>query len=132
MTLSALLVDDSPDFLRSAARTVGRQPDVAVVGTACTGGEGLAQAERLHPQVVFLDVAMPDMNGLDATRSLKRWPSPPYVVILTLSDIPEYRDAATRAGADAFVAKWELDAQLPVLLDRARRRYSDLQLVRPR
>ncbi|MGH7569266.1 MAG: response regulator [Gemmatimonadales bacterium] len=132
MTLSALLVDDSPDFLRSAVRTVERHPDVAVVGTACSGCEGLAQAERLHPQVVFLDVAMPDLNGLDATRSLKRWPAPPYVVILTLYDIPEYRDAAALAGADAFVPKWELDAQLPGLLERVRRRYGDPHPVRHR
>jgi DNA-binding NarL/FixJ family response regulator len=114
------LVDDSPDFLHSAARALTGLPGVRVVGQACSGTEGVELAARLHPDVVLMDVRMPDMSGLDATRLLKREPHPPRVVILTFSDLPEYRQAATDAGADAFVTKWELDEQLPALLERLR------------
>lgn len=119
MPLDTLLVDDSADFLRSIELALSRFPEVQIVGVALTGADGIAQAERLRPRVVFIDVAMPEMNGLEATRRLKLLRDPPYVVILTLYDLPEYRAAALAAGADAFVAKRELDARLREVVETA-------------
>jgi DNA-binding NarL/FixJ family response regulator len=64
-----------------------------------------------------MDIAMPHMNGLEATRELKTWPSAPYVVILTMYDNLEYRAAAEMAGADGFLTKSEFGAQLLPLMD---------------
>ncbi len=122
MPLDTLLVDDSADFLRSIELALSRFPEVQVVGVALTGADGIAQAERLRPSVVFMDVAMPEMNGLEATRRLKLLRDPPYVVVLTLYDLPEYRAAALAAGADAYVAKRELDARLREVVETAARR----------
>lgn len=118
--LRVLLVDDSSDFLKSLTRTLQHYPDVEVIGWALSGREAVAHVEESAPHLVLLDVAMPHMNGLDAARQIKQSARPPYVAMVTLYDIPEYRAAAAVAGADAYVVKWELDAQLPTLLKQAR------------
>ena len=72
---------------------------------------------ELSPDLVLMDVAMPGMNGLDATRELKSRPGAPRVVILTFYDTPEIRAAAKTAGADAFLVKWALEDELERLLE---------------
>ena len=74
------------------------------------------QIEKTQVDVVVMDIAMPDVNGLEATRHLKAMPNAPYVVILTLEDNAEYRAAAVAAGADGFVNKLYSDDELPTLL----------------
>ncbi|MFP4435794.1 MAG: response regulator transcription factor [Chloroflexaceae bacterium] len=107
-----LLVDNSPDFLRSAARFLAADPQVVIVGQAESGHDALNQIARLHPDLVLIDISMPHMNGLEATRFIKARPDAPRVVVLTNYDTVDYRAAATAAGADGFIAKSEFSTQV--------------------
>ncbi len=111
--LRVLLVDDSPAFVQSALRTLALEAGVVVVGCATSGRQALEMVSDLEPDVVLIDLAMPEMNGLEATKRIKALAHPPRVVILTLYDDPEYREAAEAAGADAFVAKADWSRRMP-------------------
>jgi two-component system response regulator DegU len=112
-----LLVDDSPDFLQSASRFLAKQPQIDIIGQATSGREALEQVARLRPHLVLMDLSMPEMSGLEATRHLKSQPNAPLVVILTLHDTPEYRAAAEAVQADGFVAKSEFGVKLLPLIE---------------
>jgi len=114
--LRVLLVDDSPEFLESAAYFLSLHPSVEVIGRALSGPDALEMASRLRPDLVLMDWAMPEMTGLEAARRLKAQPGAPRVVILTLHDNPKYRAAAQAAGTDGFISKAEFGAQLPPLI----------------
>lgn len=106
------LVDDSPAFLEQASAWLSRESDIEVVGRALSGEEAIALVERLGPRVVLMDIAMPGMNGIEATRRLKLLPNAPAVLILTLDGDPAYRAAAAAAGAEGFVCKSDLATEL--------------------
>ena len=108
-----LLVDDNPVFLNSVACFLSKDPAVQVVGRASSGSSALEQVSSLQPDLVLIDLSMPEMSGLEATRLIKtRMDAPPKVVILTLYDHPQYRKASQSVGADGFVSKAELGTQL--------------------
>lgn len=100
-----LIADDSPKFLDTAGRVLGADPRFHVVGQVHSGEEVLGAIPRLRPHVVLMDLAMPGMGGLAATRFVKAMPDPPYVLALTLHDAPEYRAAAAAVGMDGFIGK---------------------------
>ena len=114
--LRILLVDDSAEFLESAARLLMLHQDLAIVGRAASGSSALEQVATLSPDLVLMDLAMPGMNGLEATRQIKAQPAAPCVVIMTLYDVAEYRAAARAALADGFIAKSSIRSQLLPLL----------------
>ncbi len=117
MTLvRTLLVDDSPEFLGAAARFLATDPQVEIVGRVLSARDAIEAVTRLRPDLVLMDVAMPDMNGFAATRQIKERPNPPRVIVLTLYDNDEYRAQAHAAGADGFVAKSEFGTQLLPLI----------------
>lgn len=103
--LKVLLVDDHAGFIAAAVRHLRRLSWLTVVGSAGNGVEAIAQCEVLRPDVVLMDLAMPEMGGLQATRLIKAQDNPPYIVIASHFDDGEHRDHALRAGADAFVSK---------------------------
>ena len=104
-TLTVLLVDDHEGFINAALRHLRRVEWIDVVGSAGNGVEAIARCEVLHPDVVLMDLAMPEMGGLQATRLIKAQDDPPYIVIASHFDDAEHREHALRAGADAFVSK---------------------------
>jgi DNA-binding NarL/FixJ family response regulator len=106
MTIRILLVDDQP-MLRMGFRMVfDAQPDLEVVGEAADGIEALAVVERTAVDVVLMDVRMPRMDGVEATRRIAGRAEPtPRVIILTTFDLDEYVFAGLRAGASAFLLK---------------------------
>jgi DNA-binding NarL/FixJ family response regulator len=100
-----LIVDDDPLVRSALTFMLGGQPDLVVVGQAGDGLEGIAMAARLRPDVVLMDIRMPRMNGLDATRQLLASEHPPHVLVLTTFDADEYVVEALAAGADGFLLK---------------------------
>ena len=111
-----LLVDDSPEFLESAVHFLAEDPAIEVVGRVFSGRGALEQLPVLKPDLVLMDVSMPEMNGLEATRRIKAQDDDLRVILLTLHDNPEYRAAAQAAKADGFVAKSELGIELLPLI----------------
>jgi DNA-binding NarL/FixJ family response regulator len=110
-----LLVDDDP-LVRSALRLMlGGQADLEVVGEAADGREGLRRIAELGPHVVLMDIRMPKMNGLEATRTLlgrSGASAPPKVIVLTTFDADEYVVEALAAGADGFLLKDTAPAEI--------------------
>ena len=104
-TLRLLLVDDHEGFINAAMRHLRRLDWIEMVGSAGNGIEAIAQCEALRPDAVLMDLAMPEMGGLQATRLIKAQDNPPYIVIASHFDDAEHREHAMRAGADAFVSK---------------------------
>ena len=118
--LKVLLVDDHPGFINAAVRHLRRLDWIEVVGSAGNGVEAIAQCEVLRPDVVLMDLAMPEMGGLQATRLIKAQDARPYVVIASHFDDSEHRSHAQRAGADAFVSKLSyLHDVMPLLEQQA-------------
>ena len=115
--LRILLVDDSPTFLYAITRALTLDPRIDIVGQATSGHEALGLVSEVQPDLVLMDVAMPGMNGLEATRHIKAQPNPPRVFVLTSHDIAHYRTAAKAAGADSFVSKADFGTQLLPLID---------------
>jgi DNA-binding NarL/FixJ family response regulator len=115
--LRILLVDDSPTFLYAMTRALTLDSRINIVGQATSGHEALDLVSAVQPDLVLMDVALPGMNGLDATRHIKAQPNPPRVFVLTSHDIAHYRTAAEAAGADSFVSKADFGTQLLPLID---------------
>jgi len=100
-----MLVDDQP-LVRAGLRTIlQEEADISVIGEAADGAEAEAMAARLRPQVILMDVRMPHVDGLEATRRINALGSPPRVVILTTFDLDEYVYEALKAGACGFLLK---------------------------
>ncbi len=105
MPISVLLVDDEP-LLRLGFRLVlESQPDLVVVGEAADGAAAVRQTAALDPDVVLMDVRMPGMDGIDATRDIVASHSRSRVLILTTFDLDEYAFAGLRVGASGFLLK---------------------------
>lgn len=116
--LQVLLVDDHAGFVAAAVRHLRKLPWLNVAGSAGNGIDAIAQCETLRPDVVLMDLAMPEMGGLQATRLIKAQDSPPYVVIASHFDDGEHREHAMRAGADAFISKLSYVSEVVTLLER--------------
>ena len=115
-TLKLLLVDDHAGFINAAMRHLRRLDWIEVLGMASNGIEAITQCEVLRPDVVLMDLAMPEMGGLQATRLIKAQDNPPFVVIASHFDDAEHREHAMRAGADNFVSKLSyIQEVLPIL-----------------
>ncbi|MER6099267.1 response regulator transcription factor [Streptomyces sp. NPDC001728] len=100
-----LLVDDQP-LVRAGLRVLmADSPDLAVVGEAGTGEDAVRIARGLRPDVVVMDVRMPGMDGIEATRIVTAGPGAPRVLVLTTFDDDEYVYGALRSGASGFLVK---------------------------
>ncbi|MGW5097410.1 response regulator [Streptomyces nodosus] len=113
MPLTVLLVDDEP-LVRAGLRAVlEAQPDIEVVGEAADGAAVTPLVRRLRPDVVAMDVRMPLMDGIEATRAVLRTvPDPPKIVVVTTFENDEYVYGALRAGADGFLLKRARPAEI--------------------
>lgn len=105
MTIRVLIADDQA-LIRSGFRMIlDAQPDIEVVGEAIDGRDAVELFRRLVPEVVVMDVRMPTMDGIEATRRLTSRDPPARVLILTTFDLDEYVFDALRAGASGFLLK---------------------------
>lgn len=104
-TIKILLVDDRAEIRRSLSRIIGRATDMEVVGQAGDGQEALERIEELRPDVVVMDIEMPVLDGIEATRIVKRrWPE---IKVLAFTGLhgPELMDDLKGAGAVAHLEK---------------------------
>ncbi|MFB7310126.1 response regulator [Streptomyces sp. NPDC056192] len=113
MPVTVLLVDDEP-LVRAGLRAVlEAQPDIKVVGEAADGAAVIPLVHKLRPDVVALDVRMPLMDGIEATRVVLRTvPDPPKILVVTTFENDEYVYEALRAGADGFLLKRARPAEI--------------------
>lgn len=108
-----LLLADDDVLVRSGLRLIfGSEPDLEVVGEAGTGAEALACAESADPDVVVMDVRMPDVDGIDATAALTALGPTPRVLVLTTFEDDDYLYRALQAGASGFMLKRARPAEL--------------------
>jgi len=107
-----LLVDDQELVRSGFAMLLGAQDDIEVVGEAADGAEGVERAAALRPDVVLMDVRMPVMDGIEATRSITALEPAPRVLVLTTFDLDEHVYAALAAGASGFLLKDAPSTQL--------------------
>ncbi|MDH6577444.1 response regulator transcription factor [Kitasatospora sp. MAP5-34] len=105
MTVRVLLVDDQPLMRVAFTLVLDSQPDLEVVGEAGDGAEAVRLAVRHQVDVVLMDVRMPGMDGIEATREIVERCPETKVLILTTFDLDEYAFAALRAGASGFLLK---------------------------
>jgi DNA-binding NarL/FixJ family response regulator len=116
MSVRVLLADDQPLMLVGLGILIGDTDDLEVVGEAGDGREAVRLVRELRPDVVVMDIRMPGMDGIEATRQATAEPDPPKVLVLTTFDDDEYVYGALRAGASGFLLKsMALDAILDAI-----------------
>lgn len=112
-----LLADDHEILRQGLKMLLSLQPEIAVVGEARTGRETVARTLELHPDVVVLDISMPDMDGLEACRQIRAHLPAPGVLMLTMHESEDYFFQALRAGAAGYLVKRAAppDVQMAIL-----------------
>jgi DNA-binding NarL/FixJ family response regulator len=103
--IRVLLADDHDLLRQGLTLLLGLQPEIQVIGEARTGREAVAQVNRLAPHVVVMDISMPDMDGLEACRTIRAQNPTTHVLILTMHDSEGYFLQALRAGAAGYIVK---------------------------
>ena len=112
MSIRVLICDDQA-LVRAGFRAIlGSRPEIEIVGEAENGAEAVALAERRRPDVILMDIRMPLLDGVEATRRLFAEGSPARILVLTTFDLDEYVHAAIRAGASGFLLKDVTPAEL--------------------
>jgi DNA-binding NarL/FixJ family response regulator len=112
MTIRVLVVDDQTMVRAGFRLLLADEPDIDVVAEASNGRDAVAQAARFRPDVILMDIRMPEMDGLEATRRILASDTTARVLILTTFDLDDYVFEALRAGASGFVLKDEPPEQL--------------------
>ncbi|MEU7067259.1 response regulator transcription factor [Streptomyces sp. NPDC046161] len=105
MTVRVVLADDQPLVRAALQMVIAEATDLEVVGEAGTGAEAVQLTESLDPAVVVMDIRMPGMDGIEATRLIADGPSRAHVIVLTTFDDDDYVYGALRAGASGFLVK---------------------------
>jgi DNA-binding NarL/FixJ family response regulator len=108
--VSVLIVDDHEEF-RSSARALLQADGYAVVGEARDGAEAIAEAERLRPEIVLLDIQLPGIDGFAVAERLASWAHPPAVVLISSRDARSYGPRLARAPARGFLSKADLSGE---------------------
>ena len=117
MTIRVVIADDQGMVRSGFSVLLNAQDDIEVIAEAVNGQEAVTQATSLHPDVILMDVRMPVLDGLQATRQITELPEPPKILILTTFDLDDYVYEALRSGASGFLLK---DASARELADAVR------------
>ena len=117
MTIRVVIADDQGMVRSGFTVLLNAQPDIEVIGEAVNGREAITQAADLRPDVILMDVRMPVLDGLQATREIGTLPDPPKILVLTTFDLDDYVYEALRSGASGFLLK---DASANELADAVR------------
>ena len=111
-TVRILLADDHEIVREGVRALITRQPGWEICGEAATGREAVEQAEKLKPDIVIMDIGMPELNGLDATRQIKRVLPQTEILIFTANETEEIVRHVFKAGARAYLLKLETNKHL--------------------
>lgn len=103
--IRVLIADDHPAFRRGLALMIERVPEIEIVAEAETGAHAVEQARDSSPDVVMMDLRMPELDGIEATRRISRLDRPPAVIVLTMFEDDDSVFAAMRAGARGYLLK---------------------------
>ena len=122
MPLAILLVDDDDDFRNAERRLLDTDGAFEVVGEAANGEDAIRLARALHPDVVVMDIGMPQVNGLEAACRIKAVQPEIRIVIVTVYDTEGYRRIAANYGVDAYVVKKRVRDELTAAVRKAGRR----------
>jgi DNA-binding NarL/FixJ family response regulator len=117
MTIRVLIADDQMMVREGFSVLLGAMPDIEVVGEAVNGRDAVERVRELAPDVVLMDIRMPELNGIEATREIVAADGAAKVLVLTTFDLDEYVYQALRAGASGFLLK---DASARQLADGVR------------
>jgi two-component system nitrate/nitrite response regulator NarL len=110
--ISVLVTDDEPLFVDMIKAMLSAEEDIAVVATACNGRSAVRLAHELRPDVIVMDVSMPVMDGIEATRVIRDQDPDARVMILTGGTAPNDVDRARKAGAAAYITKDRIATEL--------------------
>jgi DNA-binding NarL/FixJ family response regulator len=105
VTIRVVVADDQGMVRSGFSTLLNAQPDIEVIGEAVNGQDAVARAAELRPNVILMDVRMPVLDGLQATRQITGMDDPPRILILTTFDLDDYVFEALRAGASGFLLK---------------------------
>ena len=103
MTINVVIADDQGMVRSGFSVLLNAQHDIEVIGEAVNGQEAVTQAASLHPDVILMDVRMPVLDGLQATRQITAMDDPPKILVLTTFDLDDYVYEALRSGASGFL-----------------------------
>jgi len=103
--VKTLIVEDNRVFRQTLRRLLSARYSFMRLEEADNGWEAMAKMEAFRPDIVFMDIKLPNGNGLELTRRIKASSEPVIVIVLTSYDLPEYRKAAEESGADYFISK---------------------------
>lgn len=110
--VNILLVDDSNVFLETASKFLASSGWINILGLASSAEESFEKVEELNPDLVLMDLAMPGIGGVQATRYLKRNINSPKILVLSIYNDPGYSELVKTAGADGFLSKSEFGAKI--------------------
>ncbi len=119
--IRTVVVDDHVDFRRLAQVLLEEVDGVELLGLGADGEEAIHLCERLRPDLLIMDLSMPRMGGIQATRLIKAQDDPPLIAIVSIYDDSEHRAHAASAGADAFINKADFLGSVANLIDAIRR-----------
>lgn len=110
--ITVLLADDHAYIRKGLRHLLETSPDIKVLATASNGIEAVAKAHSLQPDVVIIDVSMPLMDGIEATKQIRENRPRTHVLALSIYDNPEYIESAVQAGAAGYILKESIPNEL--------------------
>ncbi|NGY04293.1 response regulator [Solimonas terrae] len=120
-----LLVDDNRPFLILARHLLASFLEIEVIGEAYDGEQAVQMAEQLKPNLIIMDLAMPNMGGLQATRLIKAQDAPPVIIIASHYDDAAHREFVAQVGAEGFINKRSYENDVIVIVRRLLKELSD-------
>lgn len=116
--LKTLLIDDNDAFLVLAKHLLSSVEEIEVIGCGHDGYDAVRLATELQPDLILMDMSMPGMGGLQATRLIKTQSAPPCILIASHYDDDEHRAHTAQAGADGFVSKRDYETAIAAYVHR--------------
>ena len=110
--IRVLLADDHTILRAGLKMMLSVQPDIEIVGEASDGRQAIAEAQHVQPDVILMDITMPELNGIEATRQVKKLLPETRVLVLTMHENEEYLFQVLRAGASGYILKEAADTEL--------------------